>query len=194
MKKRAFIIHGWEGTPDSNWFPWLKMELEKNGFEVAVPQMPNAVYPKMEEWMAYLQKIVGEPDENTFFVGHSLGSVAILRYFEALSDREKVGGAILAAVFSESIGIEVLENFFATPFDYEKIKKVTGKIVVINSNNDPYIPQKHGETLRDDLGAKLIIVPDGKHLNEGNGYFEFPLVLEEILKIAEKISSPNLVD
>jgi predicted alpha/beta hydrolase family esterase len=184
MLKRVFIIHGWEGTPDSNWFPWLKRELGEYGFEVAVPQMPNANFPKMEEWMAYLRKIVGKPDENTFFVGHSLGTIAILRYFESLSEREKVGGAILVAAFSESIGIEVLENFFATPLDYEKIKKVTGKIVVINSDNDPYVPLAQGEALRDELGAKLIIVPNGQHLNAGNGYFEFPLVLEEILEIA----------
>ena len=97
MQKRVFIIHGWEGTPDSNWFPWLKNELEKKGFAVAAPQMPNAVCPKMGEWLAYLQKIVGKPDENTFFVGHSLGSIAILRYFESLPDQEKAGGAILRA-------------------------------------------------------------------------------------------------
>jgi len=184
MKKRLFIIHGWEGTPDSNWFPWLEKELEEKGFEVAIPQMPNAAYPKMGEWVEYLQKIVGEPDDNTFFVGHSLGSIAILRYFESLPDQEKAGGAILTAAFSQSIGIEVLENFFATPLDYEKIKKVTGKIVVINSNNDPYVPLSHGETLRDKLGAKLIIIPNGQHLNEGNGYFEFPLVFEEVLELA----------
>lgn len=47
--KKAYIIHGWEGRPDSNWFPWLKTELESQGFAVEVPQMPNAAHPKMEE-------------------------------------------------------------------------------------------------------------------------------------------------
>lgn len=184
MKKRVFIIHGWEGTPESNWFPWLKRELEKNGFEVHVPQMPHADFPKLEEWLAHLRKIVGESNKNTFFVGHSLGSVAILRHLESLSEGEKAGGAILTAAFSQSIGIEVLENFFADSLDYEKIKKFYDEITVINSDNDPYVPLKQGEILREKLGAKLIIVPDGKHLNAGNGYFEFPLVLEEVLKMA----------
>lgn len=22
--KRAFVIHGWEGTPEGSWWPWLK--------------------------------------------------------------------------------------------------------------------------------------------------------------------------
>ncbi|MBU4141279.1 hypothetical protein KKE99_00155, partial [Patescibacteria group bacterium] len=30
-QKRIFIIHGWEGAPESNWFPWLKKQLEKQG-------------------------------------------------------------------------------------------------------------------------------------------------------------------
>jgi predicted alpha/beta hydrolase family esterase len=29
--KRVIIIHGWEASPESNWFPWLKNELEKKG-------------------------------------------------------------------------------------------------------------------------------------------------------------------
>ena len=42
MKKRVFIIHGWEGYPEECWFPWLKTEIEKTGFEVVVPNMPDA--------------------------------------------------------------------------------------------------------------------------------------------------------
>jgi len=184
MPKRVFAIHGWEGTPDSNWFPWLKKELEKKGFEVFVPQMPNAAHPKMGEWMAHLRKIVGKPDESTYFVGHSLGVIAILRYLEALPSGKKVGGAVLVAGSSRPVGIGELENFFATPLDYEKVRNAAKKIVAINSDNDPYVPLKQGEIMRDILGAKLIIVPNGQHLNEGDGFFEFPLVFGEILKMA----------
>lgn len=183
MKKRVFIIHGWEGTPDSNWFPWLKSELEKKGFEAAVPQMPNAANPKMGEWLAYLRKIAGEPDENTFFVGHSLGSIAILRYLESLNTGEKIGGVILVAGFSEPIGIGELDNFFATPLDYTKVKGSAGEIIAINSDNDRLVPLKQGEIMRDKLGAKFIIIPNGDHLNAGDGSFEFSLVLNEILKV-----------
>jgi hypothetical protein len=27
--KKALILHGWEGTSKSNFFPWLKEKLEK---------------------------------------------------------------------------------------------------------------------------------------------------------------------
>ncbi|MFH1866595.1 MAG: hypothetical protein ABIJ81_00730 [Patescibacteria group bacterium] len=52
--KRAIIIHDWEGYPEECWFPWLKKELEANGFKVDVPAMPNSAKPKMSEWMPYL--------------------------------------------------------------------------------------------------------------------------------------------
>jgi len=34
MSKRVFLIHGWEGSPEEGWRPWLKKELEKRGFKV----------------------------------------------------------------------------------------------------------------------------------------------------------------
>lgn len=53
MTKRAFIIHGWDGYPDEGWFPWLKTELEKNGFQVHVPAMPKSAEPKIEAWVSH---------------------------------------------------------------------------------------------------------------------------------------------
>jgi esterase/lipase len=49
MQKRVFLIHGWEGYPEEGWRPWLKNELEKIGFTVFVPSMPNTKHPKMNE-------------------------------------------------------------------------------------------------------------------------------------------------
>ena len=39
--KRLFVIHGWDGHPDEVWFPWLMTELENNGFQVSLLQMPE---------------------------------------------------------------------------------------------------------------------------------------------------------
>ncbi|MDP3875283.1 MAG: alpha/beta hydrolase, partial [bacterium] len=66
--KRVFIVHGWDGHPEEGWFPWLKEELEKKGFEVSVPVMPNPAEPKIETWIPFLSQLVGTPDVNTFFV------------------------------------------------------------------------------------------------------------------------------
>jgi uncharacterized protein len=203
--KRVFIIHGWEASPDSNWFPWLKNELEKNCFAVIVPAMPNSAQPKCAEWVDYLKKIVGEVDEDTFFVGHSLGPIAILRFLETLSADEKAGGVIMVAGFSESLGIPEIESFFQKPLDYEKIKRsvrniptpsraaratppergiITSGFVAINSDDDPYVPMSQGKILEKELGAELIVMHNCGHLNAGTGFFELPIVLEKILAMA----------
>ncbi len=182
-KKRVFIIHGWEGTPQSNWFPWLKSELEKQGFKAEVPAMPNTNHPISSEWLAYLQKFIGKADKNTYFVGHSLGAIAILKFLETLPLKQKIGGVVLVAGFPESIGINEAESFFVVPLDYKKVKNTAEKFIAINSDNDPYVPLRNGEILRDKLGAELVVVPKGSHLNEGAGFTELPIVLEKILKM-----------
>ncbi|HTX87278.1 MAG TPA: alpha/beta hydrolase, partial [Candidatus Nanoarchaeia archaeon] len=162
--KRVFIIHGWEADPESNWFPWLANELEKKGIAAVVPAMPNSAHPLCSEWVAYLKKIVGRVDEDTFFVGHSLGPIAILRFLQSLPANEKAGGVIMVAGFSESLGIPETESFFERPLNYEKIKESANKFEVISSDNDPYVPIAKEEILRDKLGAELTILHDHGHL------------------------------
>ena len=87
MQKRVFLIHGWDGRPDNHWFPYLSLELKANGFDVSAPQMPHAAEPKVGEWLSFLREYVGKPDEQTYFVGHSLGCIAIARYLETLSPK-----------------------------------------------------------------------------------------------------------
>ena len=82
MTKRVFIIHGWEGNPNEGWFPWLKENLEARGFDVHIPTMPNPDEPDMKDWINTLKDIVGPVDENTNFIGHSIGCNAILRFLE----------------------------------------------------------------------------------------------------------------
>src|SRR3989338_7383135 len=106
MQKRVFIIHGWEGSPEANWFPWLKKELESIGVKAEALEMPNTNHPVMSEWIGHLKNVVSEPDENTYLVGHSLGVIAILRYLESLDGEKKIGGVILVAGFPELIGHE----------------------------------------------------------------------------------------
>lgn len=56
--KNAIIIHGTEGYPEENWFPWLKNELELIGYNVIVPQFPSppVVPAKISEWFGVLDE------------------------------------------------------------------------------------------------------------------------------------------
>ena len=85
------IIHRWSGGPKDDWRPWLKSALEEIGCEVVVPDMPDTEIPVIEKWVAKFVDVVGIPDRHTYFVGHSIGCQAILRYLETI--HEPVGGA-----------------------------------------------------------------------------------------------------
>ncbi|MDP3940915.1 MAG: alpha/beta hydrolase, partial [bacterium] len=82
--KRVISVHGWGGHADEGWRPWLGRELEKHGIAFHNPQMPHTQFPQLHEWIPFLHQVVGRPDTETFLIGHSLGSVAILRYLESL--------------------------------------------------------------------------------------------------------------
>ncbi|VVC00003.1 Serine hydrolase [uncultured archaeon] len=185
MQKRVFIIHGWEANPGCNWFPWLKAELEHRGFEVFVPAMPNTLFPKPEEWLSHMKKIIGKPDRDTFLVGHSLGVIAILRCLESLGPFEKVGGALLVAGPDESIGFPEIEAFFHPPVDYAAVKAAAGAIAIINSDTDPYIPLSFGKRMSKKLGAKLVVLHSRGHLNCESDNFMFPEALDEILLLSK---------
>ena len=81
---KVFLVHGWDGSPANNWFPWLKRELEQRGFLVSAPAMPHPRMPTIEDWVSHLSATVGKPDENTYLIGHSMGCQAIARYLERL--------------------------------------------------------------------------------------------------------------
>mgnify|MGYP001601625571 FL=1 len=82
--KRVFIIHGWGGSPNEPLHKWLASELRKKGFIVEVPAMPDPAEPKIETWVPFLSQLVGVPDTNTFFVGHSSGNDGVVNLPSAL--------------------------------------------------------------------------------------------------------------
>ncbi len=178
--KRVFVVHGYTGYPNKNWFPWLKSELEKMGVQAVVPAMPHTEAPQLSEWLPYLSAQVGTADEETYLVGHSLGCIAILRYLESLPQVTRVGGVMLVAGFASPIHFQELDNFFATPLDDKKIKMAAKRLVAISSDDDPHVPFVKAEELRDRFAAELITIHNGQHLNEKAGYTEFPLVLDTL--------------
>lgn len=183
MAKRVFILHGWGGTAGSGWKGWLEIELHSGGFEVFQPQMPDADTPHLEEWLAVLQKLVGKPDKETYFVGHSLGATCILRYLERLGANEKIAGAVLVACPMKNAGIPWIAEFFSKPFDWGKIRKRCGKFASINSDNDHYVPVEDGKTLEEKLGAALIVLHSRGHFSSSEGCTRLPEALRALLEM-----------
>ena len=182
-----FIVHGVYANPEANWFPWLKKELEKNGFECIVPKFPTPLDQTLESWIRTINKYKNEIGEETALVGHSLGAAFILNYLEKIN--KKIKAAFLVAGFFKPLGSDydkLNETFINKNFDWKKIKNNCGKFFVIGSDNDEYISIDITKDLAKSLDAKLKIIHNGGHLNKKAGYGKFP----ELLDLISKINNP----
>ncbi len=184
--KKIYLIHGWGGSDSSEgWFGWLKEESKKLGIKVISFNMPNTDEPKIEEWIGFLKENAKDLDEETYFVGHSVGCQAILRYLEILDFGIKIGGVVFVAPWMEldkntieEEGEEVVEiarPWMETPIDFDKIKEHTNNFLCILSDNDPYVPLNNKEFFEEKFNAKLIIKNDEEHFNETE---KIPEILE----------------
>lgn len=189
MAKRVIIVHGWGKSPNSDWFPWLKVELEKKGFEVLVPLMPDPDYPKIEQWVNILNEVIKEADENTILVGHSIGCQTILRFLQSLEEGKKVGKVILVAPWMiltpETTELEedaeIADPWINTPIDFEQVKTKAGSFIAIFSDNDPFVPLgENKELIQEKLGAQVIVKHKQGHFDDESGIKQFPELLKYI--------------
>src|SRR3989344_239376 len=189
-QNRVFIIHGWDGHPEEGWFPWLKKELERRGFSVFVPAMPNASEPKIETWVPYLNELVGQADGNTYFVGHSIGCQAIIRYLQTLPPKTKIGGAVFVAGWYNLRNLETEEEkriagpWVNEPRDDKKIRETVHRAIAIFSDDDPFVMPENQRSWKEKAGAKIIIEAGRGHFSGSDGIVELPSALAAILEIA----------
>lgn len=178
--KNALILHGTDGKPDHNWFPWLKGELEGKGYKVWVPELPGAERPDIDRYNEFLLSQDWEFDADTVLIGHSSGAVAVLGLLEALPEGVSIDTAILVGAFTGHLNREELKGMDKS-FDYEKLRTCAKRFILIHSDNDRYCPLAHAEFLADKLGGELIVKPGQDHFSigtSGERYKEFPFLLE----------------
>ena len=198
MSKKAIIIHGWEGNPNNAWFPWLKKELENKGFDVFVPEMPNADEPKIHAWVSKLEEFSERVDANTYLIGHSIGCQAVLRYLEKLPGGTKVKGVILVAPWmsldeqtlrEEGEGVyDIAKPWIETPISFEKVKEHCGDFTLIYSTTDPYANSDDLALLQKKLDARAVNAGDRGHFDDEAGVDKLP----EILDIIDEIESGGI--
>lgn len=180
--KNALILHGTDNTPAGNWFTWLGGELQKQGYMVCVPQLPQSAKPNVHRYNHHLLHETGfDFNSESILIGHSSGAVAILCLLQALPDDVQVDACYLVGAFTEELPSEL----FLNPLNYELIKQKAKKIVLIHSDNDPYCPLHFAETLRDRLDAELIVKKGQAHFSLGTfgeSYRQFPFLLNLIME------------
>ena len=189
--KRIYLIHGWSDDPNGSCLPWLKTELEKMGYQVFAPLMPEPDNPVIDKWVGKLAEVVGKPDRDTYFVGHSIGGQTILRYLDSyrFGPQEKVGGALFIAGWFDLKNLEdeetegIAKPWIKTLINLDKVKTVLPKSTLIISDNDPFdCFEKNVEKFKE-INSKIVIMPGAGHISTEDGFDKLPKALSELIKL-----------
>lgn len=183
--KNAFIFHGMRSNPNYYWYPSIKKHLEKFGYFVRVPELPDADIPDLKKWLPFvLQRMGREFNKNTIFIGHSAGGAFVLSLLENINNT--IQKAIIVAGYSRLKIATYNPLILQKKYNWKKIKNNVKDIIFINSSNDPWgRDDKEGYHLFKKLGGTLIIREGEGHMGSDSfnqPYKSFPL-LEKLLEL-----------
>ncbi|KAB8307569.1 serine hydrolase family protein [Erwinia endophytica] len=184
---RLVIVHGFMAAPTHHWFQWLKNEAETAGMQVLIPPMPDSDAPDLNKWLNALENTVGQSDENTWFIGHSLGCITILRYLTEKSATCKAAGMIMVSGFSEPVeGLALLHPFTQVEIAAERIINGVRHRAVLASLHDDIVPPEYSLRLSQQLDADFYAVPHAGHFLGRDGFHELPRVLALLNDFTER--------
>jgi predicted alpha/beta hydrolase family esterase len=177
MTKTALILSGWQCDSNSNWYPWLKKELEKRDYQVFLPQLPtmDIDLPDQETQLEFIKNNFNI-DENTVVIGHSLGGVLALR----LAEKFKLKQMILISAWDFNDLTTEHQKFWLNPINHQLIKNNVSNITCITSDNDPYFSVFQTQEMAKRLNAKFILIKNAGHFTESFGITQIPEILELI--------------
>ena len=135
-----------------------------------MPDLPGGKRPHLADWLEAVHQAVQTSSKPLVFVGHSLGTRALLLYLEKY--RPQVEAAFLVAAFNNEVynagryDGKTYPDFFEHKIDLSIIKPLVRKFVVIHSTDDTSIPYSQGMEIAHDLHAELITYTDSDHFSD----------------------------
>ena len=185
-EKRAYIVHGCGGSPQDAWIPWLKKNLESQGVIVSAPQMPDEEHPRIDLWVGFLDGMVIDPNEQVYFIGHSIGCQTIMRYIQILPENVQVGGAIFVAGWFQLENLtnadeeRIAKPWLTQPIHDDKLQAHVKKMATILSDNDPYGCTHQNIERFEKLSSKTMLLKNSGHLDSQKELPELLTITKEM--------------
>lgn len=186
--KRLCIIPRWAGSPEKDYYPWLRASLDDHSprafDEVLSPEMPEPQTPTIAAWTDRIREVVGtDPGTlgQTVLLGHSVGCQAVLRFLASLPEGTRVAGVLcVAGWFGVDKPWETIRPWMDTPIDDAAVRARAAKIVVLLSDDDPFTSDHatNASLWKERLGADVVFATGRKHFNDARE----PAVLETLLR------------
>lgn len=173
--RMIFIPGNGGGSPQDNWFPWLKREAEQRGIEVVDREFPDNQLARASYWLPFLEQEL-QADEETILVGHSSGAIAAMRYAE----QHKILGSLLVGAYHTHLGMESEKKseYFDAPWDWDSIRTHQQWIILFASTDDPWIPIEEARHLQTVLRPDYYEYTDQGHFGGDYHKESFPELLQ----------------
>jgi len=178
-KKIIFIPGNGGGSPNDNWFPTVKKNLEAEGLQVIAEEFPDNDLARMSSWIPFLLDELNV-DEESILVGHSSGAIAAMR----LAERQPILGSVLIGAYHTHLDMEKekLSGYFDTPWDWQKIKQNQQWITLFASQDDPWIPIAEPRFIHTQLNCEYHEYKDEGHFGGDYHKSKFPELTHHILR------------
>jgi len=189
---KVIILHASYTNAESEWYPWLREELQKLGHEVFTPNLPTPEEQSLSRWMDAFEPYWQHVGPETIFIGHSVGAVFVLRLIEKAT--EPIAGTILLAPFVSPVshqGINlVTATFVNDDLSWKQIHDKAGNVLVFHGQDDPYIDYEESKEVANLLGVEMNELEGAGHFDTASGVVVTPFLIEAV----DYVINPKMSD
>jgi len=180
MPDAFLILHGLENhrTPQ-HWHFLLAAQLVEDGQEVRYPGLPDPDAPRLDAWLATLDRELGELEgRRRTVVCHSLGCMLWMRA-AAVWQRPVADRVLLVAPPAAEQVPPTAESFFRDELDPGAVRaSAREELAIVCSDADPYNHAGAQARYGDPLGIEATVIPGAGHFNPDSGHGPWPLPVE----------------
>lgn len=180
---RITIIHGFNATPASHFYPWLADTLRAKGYDVQVPELPLKTGEELEAeaLLELMHEKIGMLTGDDIVIGHSLSAVLALRYLEYVELKSTPRAFVLVAP-PWKVGASEMQSLFMTNLDFDVVPWKAAEFVVVHSPDDAMVPFDHAKKWAEVLKARLVDAPGNDHYMDK----EYPILVELIEELKNR--------
>jgi predicted alpha/beta hydrolase family esterase len=139
--------------------------------------------PKLEDWLAALDREISACATPPVLVAHSLGCILLAHW--ARRNGSRAGGALLVAPVDLDEGadlVDTVETFRPVP-----LLRLPFPSIIVASDNDPYTTRARAEAFARAWGSRFVCLEGAGHINSDSGYGNWPqgrALIDEIVRDA----------
>ncbi|HRZ97176.1 MAG TPA: DUF1749 domain-containing protein [Paludibacter sp.] len=193
-KPKIYLVPRWAGNIHSDWYDSI-FEFIKNKYNITIErlEMPNWNEPDIEKSIEYLSNQVKQLNQQTYFVGHSVGCQAIIRFlskqFQENTDLHIGGCLFVAGWFKVDHPWNTLKPWLVVnDINFNLISNRINFKRIVLSDNDPFTANylENKSLWEEKLNTEVVIYPERKHFNESEELNVFSEI-EKMILIANNL-------